>query len=522
MNHSTTRRQFVAAAGATGLLAHLSSRMTRSQAAPRQGGTLRVAMTGDPPSLDLHQSADTIILLITAHIYETLFTWNARYEPVPLLVESYESSADGRVVQLRLRPDVPFHNGEMLGAADVVASIERWGRIVGLGKSLLEATEKIAAVDRMTVELRLARPFGTFAIALARGLQSCAIYPKSVLDRSNDVRLAEYVGTGPFRFESWQPDRAVRLSRFADYASPTGDQDGYAGSRTVHLDGIEFVPARDEAARIAGLQAGSYHYLESISPDQYVTFRDDPAIVTLIPPADSWLSIVLNMRSPLLADRRVRRALQLAVDGAPVLQAAFGDGFYTLAPALMPGAPAWESNAGSQFYNQRRPDEARQLLADASYAGEPLRLMTTREVLQEYNAALVAKQQWEAIGVTVDVQVYDGATLSDRRQEAELWDGYAAWASFRPDPILRNMSCTATGWWCDNEKDRLLAALQGEAEYEERVAAWVAVQEQFYEDVARVTFGHGRRLVAHAASLHAVGPTELQPDFANAWLDEGA
>ncbi|MCC6776254.1 MAG: ABC transporter substrate-binding protein [Hyphomicrobiales bacterium] len=485
----------------------------------RRGGTLRVALSGEPPSLDTQQTTDSIVVLVTAHMYETLFTWDAAYNPVLLLAESYEISDSGLLITLRLRQHVPFHNGEEMRAADVRASIERWGTLVGLGEGLLGATEQMVEVDPYTIEFRLRRPFGTFAVALARGLQGCTIYPKSVLDRSDKTRLAEYIGTGPYRFVEWQPDRFIRLERFEQYRSPPGAWNGYAGSKAQYLDRIEFIPVRNEASRIAGLQVGDYHYLETVSPDHYPTLASDLAVAVDVLPADSWLNLVLNLSSPRLADQRVRRAIQLALDHQPIMQAAYGDGFYELSPTLMPGAPVWYSAAGVDRYNQNRPDESRQLLREAAYNGTPLRFMTTKEIQQEYNGTLVIKQQLEAAGFTVDLQIYDGATLSDRRKSPELWEAYTAGASFRPDPIMRNLTCSATGWWCDAEKDRLLTDLQATADMAARLKLWEQVQERFYEDVPRLKIGDSRRLVARSPKLRDVGATELQPEFSNAWLD---
>ena len=53
------------------------------------------------------------------------------------------------------------------------------------------------------------------------------------------------------------------------------------------------------------------------------------------------------------------------------------------------------------------------------------------------------KQHLEAVGFTVDLQVYDGATLSDRRDDESAWEMYTAWASFRPDPVMRNLTASA-------------------------------------------------------------------------------
>ena len=56
------------------------------------------------------------------------------------------------------------------------------------------------------------------------------------------------------------------------------------------------------------------------------------------------------MRSPVFGDLRVRRAVQVSLDPAAIMQAAFGEGFYELTPELVPGAPTWYSEAGSEFF----------------------------------------------------------------------------------------------------------------------------------------------------------------------------
>lgn len=488
--------------------------------APRRGGVLTVALSGEPPSLDTHQTTDSIVLLVTSHMYETLFTWDARYNPVPLLAESHTVSDDGLLITLRLRRGVPFHNGEEMRAPDVIASIQRWGRVVGLGQGMLDATDEIVEVDPYTIEFRLNRPFGTFPVALARALQGCTIYPKSVLDRSTDDDLADYIGTGPYRFVDWQPDRYIRMERFDDYAAPPGKTDGYAGHKAQYLDQIDFVPVRNEGSRIAGIREGRLHYLEIVSTDHYAALKDDPNVAVDLLPVDSWLNFVLNLRSPITSDLDIRRAIQLALDHGPIMEGAFGEGFYELTPTLVPGAPIWYSEAGAERYNQHDPEAARRLLEASSYDGTPLRLMTTQEIQQEYNGSVVVKQQLEEVGFAVDLQVYDGAALSDRRNDPELWEMYAALASFRPDPVLRNLTCSATGWWCNEEKDALLERFQSESEYDERFAIWEQVQQRFYDEVPRLKIGDSRRLLVRSPRLQGIGPTELQPEFSNAWLEE--
>ncbi len=484
-----------------------------------KGGRLRVALTGDPPNLDIIQSSDSIVVLVGGHIYETLFTWDAEYRPVPYLAESLEVSDDGLVNTITLRPDVPFHNGEILSAKDVIASVERWGAVSSLGRSLMKVLEEMVEVDPLTIEFHLSEPFGTLAMTFARQLQGCAIYPASVLANSTETDLAEFIGTGPYRFVEWNPDQHILLERFDDYAQPAGNPDGYAGAKAQHFDEIEFVPVPAEASRVAGLLAGDYHYVETLSPDHLPAMESADNITVETLPADAWINIVLNMRSPVFEDLRVRRAVQVCLDHQAIMQAAVGEGFYELTPELVPGAPVWYTEAGSEYFNVNDPEQARSLLEEAGYDGAPIRILVSQEIQQEYNATLTMAQQMEAAGFTIDLQVMDGASLSDLRNEEDTWEIYTAWASFRPDPSMRNLSCNATGWWCEEEKDQMLADMLTESDIEVRFELWEQVQQRFYEDVPRLKIGNTLRVNFHASALRDIGPTEMQPDFSNAWLE---
>jgi ABC-type transport system substrate-binding protein len=96
---------------------------------------------------------------------------------------------------------------------------------------------------------------------------------------------------------------------------------------------------------------------------------------------------------------------------------------------------------------------------------------------------------------------------------------YTASASFRPDPIMRNLTCQATGWWCNETKDELLANLQSEYDLDKRIAIWEEIQQLFYEDVPRIKIGDSRLLRVQASNLEGISATVgLQPDFSNSWL----
>ena len=107
-----------------------------------------------------------------------------------------------------------------------------------------------------------------------------------------------------------------------------------------------------------------------------------------------------------------------------------------------------------------------------------------------YNTALVAKQQMEAAGFTVDLQVLDWATLVQRRNKPELYDIFSTGFTLGADPALAtSVQCNWPGWWCQEEKERILAEMLRETDPKKRKAQIERLQAVFYEDVGRVKFG---------------------------------
>ena len=128
-----------------------------SREQPRFGGVLKVAMSAEPPSLDLHWTSTVIAGLIMWHVFETLYTFDKDWSPIPLLAEGHAVAEGGRQYTITLRRGVKFHSGKEMTAADVVASLNRWGRMAFIGKALWKSVEAVAAkgayevVDRKSV-----------------------------------------------------------------------------------------------------------------------------------------------------------------------------------------------------------------------------------------------------------------------------------------------------------------------------------------------------------------------------------
>src|ERR1700755_3243888 len=119
--------------------------------AQEKGGVINVATVGEPPTLDPMVSTADLVGIITQHIFETLYTFDANWNVTPLIADAMpEISADGRVYTIKIRQGLTFHDGSALDADDVVASLTRWTEVASRGKLTAANIDKIEKVDDTT------------------------------------------------------------------------------------------------------------------------------------------------------------------------------------------------------------------------------------------------------------------------------------------------------------------------------------------------------------------------------------
>lgn len=197
----------------------------------KTGGELRVAFPSEPPTLDTHKNTTTISTLIARNIFESLVAPDANYDVQPMLAESFEELEDGKTIKFILRKGVKFHDGQEMKATDVVASMNRWITSSGTGKSTFEGAI-FKEVDENTVHLEMLEPTATALIVLAyAGGEFPSIMPASVIEKSGDEQVEEFIGTGPFKFEEWKKDQHIHLKKYEDYSSREEPSDGLAGKK---------------------------------------------------------------------------------------------------------------------------------------------------------------------------------------------------------------------------------------------------------------------------------------------------
>src|SRR5712691_6680451 len=126
-----------------------------SREQPRFGGVLKVAMIGEPPSLDPHWTNAGITTQIMGHVFETLYTFDKDWSPIPHLAGGHTVTNGGRGYTITLRKGVRFHTGKEMTAADVMASLNRWSRLAVVGKALWKSVEAVDAKGPYEVVIHL-------------------------------------------------------------------------------------------------------------------------------------------------------------------------------------------------------------------------------------------------------------------------------------------------------------------------------------------------------------------------------
>ena len=492
-----------AAIGAGAAAAGLIGRTPATWAATRQsaedgvpGGTLRVGIIGEPPTLDQHQTTVAVVMDVTYPMYETLFTYDADYQPVPELVDTHTMSEDGLTHTMTLREGVKFHNGETMTAADVHASVMRWAEISGVGQQLFGVVDEFVEVDDLTVEFRLSEPYGSLLIALSHNSQACIIHPKSVVDTvgTNPFPDDSYViGTGPYMLSERQADAYIRLDRFEDYTGRDEPTNGYAGAKHAWVDTIEFLPVPDQAARVAGLQAGDYEIALEVSNDQYELLSGAPGIVAEIRQPSFVDVFYLNWRSEIMGNLAMREAFRAALNHEEILTASRGSSdFFRLDPGWVMQELPWHTTAGEELYNVNDPELAKQKLEEGGYDGTPLRFLSTQEYPYFYSASVIAQQQLEAVGFVIDLQVTDWATVVERRSQEDEWEVFVTYQGKAVDPGLLDMvgqMGVYPGWWDSEESLAIGAELLSESDFDTRYALWEQLQSNIYTEIPAVKIG---------------------------------
>lgn len=458
--------------------------------------------TYDPRSLDPARSTDVPTGRAVSYVFDglTRFTPDARLEPD--LAERWTLTPDGRTYTFHLRPGVRFQDGTPLTAAAVVHSFTRALDPATLGgrvEPLLPIHGAAAFADgkARTVAGLLARDDSTVVITLDQPL---AIFPKllampvaSILpvDAPADVS-AHPVGTGPWKLVEWKHDDYLLFARNDDY---------WGGPPLA--DSLKARIIAEPSTAVAEFEAGNVDVV-ALPPDEVEAWEADSSRRRLLVDAPSLQLVYLAInttRGP-LTDRRVRRAINLAIDTRTILQQIVHGQGRLAAGVIAPSLGGADSTRRPYPY---APDSARALLAAAGHPqGIDVELWTgTTPIMVRVAEAIQA--YLGAVGIRAKLVQRDAASAraAARKGETDLFlkDWYADYPDAQNflEPLLGGSNTGAGGnvsFYRNRRFDQLLDAARREPREAERDVLYREADSLAYADAPMVTLYFYDRLYA--------------------------
>ena len=385
-------------------------------AANRAAGVLTVAQTADVDVIDPHRATAFHTQYVLEQIYGTLVEFDSKLDIAPGLASDWTFSKDLKTLKLKLRNDVHFHNGQQFTSNDVRASLVRilQPKTGAVGRSNLLLIHRIKTPDKYTVVLVLRQPNDAILAALATLYASML----SASDIASGAFLKKPNGTGPFRFSSWTTGQSFNLVRNASY---------WGGKPP--LAGVDFRVVPDETSIVAALQTGNVQLGVVTDP---VVARQIHGLNVLRTPSLSYHALMLNDRRPPLNDKRVRLAIQAAVDRNQVLaSAALGEGI-VVGPIT---SPAYRSLPNDRPYPKPNIAAAKNLLAQAGHSGGITlkTIVATGLYSTAVNEAQSLQAQLKQAGINLDLQVQEASTYV-KSWLADDFDAAVALNGSSPDP----------------------------------------------------------------------------------------
>ena len=288
-----------------------SEQPQQSASEPQDGGTLTIGLSQVPKNLDPVKYTGTYESNVMRSVFDTV---------VACLAESWVISDDMMEYTFTLRDDVYFHNGRQMTAEDVKYSLERSEKESAMQR--LADLDHAEVIDDTTVKLVLKAPNAAFLARLTDA--GNGIVPQEEIEALGDKFGQQPVGTGAFKFESWE-NNIITLAKNDQYFL-----------ETPHLDKVEFKFINDLTQMGNALTANDISVAHEIADVDLQKFKADDTVQVLTSPGMNVYMLEMNVVSGPTANAKVREAITYAIDVDAAVKNIFPNGGATRAYVPLP------------------------------------------------------------------------------------------------------------------------------------------------------------------------------------------
>ncbi|SDO44104.1 peptide/nickel transport system substrate-binding protein [Microbacterium sp. ru370.1] len=499
--------------------------------------------SGDPSSLDPAFASDGESFRISRQIFEGLVGVEpGTADPAPMLAESWTQSDDGLSYTFELKQGVTFHDGSEFDADAVCFNFDRqnnftgiaqseslsyyWGKIMrgyaDTGTSIYGGCEATSASE---VTITLTEPFAGFIPALS--LPAFAIQSPTALEEyqadnvggtSEAPTLSEYAqahptGTGPFKFDSWEPGAEATVSAY----------DGYWGEQG-QVQQVIFRVIGDTTARRQALESGSIDGYDLVAPADLGALESAGYMLTNRDPFNI-LYLGMNQADPALSDIRVRQAIAQSIDKQQLVSQVLPEGT-TVASQFMPDSVIGFNSGVTTF--DYDPEAAKALLAEAGYTdANPLTITfnypvnISRPYMPNPEQIFTNLQsQLQAVGIVVNPVSNEWGEYLDLIQGgSEHGIHLLGWTGDYNDPdnfVGTFFGGKSNEWGFDNaELFSALTSARGLATESEQDPAYQAVNEQIATFLPGVPLANPVPTLAFAPRVKSYPASPVQDEVYN-------
>jgi peptide/nickel transport system substrate-binding protein len=479
-------------------LAFLASALLTSLVGAAQAQTtLRIGIAEDPDILDPSIGRTYVGRIVFSAFCDKLFDIDEKLNIVPQLALSYENSADGKEMTIKLRPDVKFHDGEPLDAEAAKFSIERHMTLpTSFRKSELASVDHVEVVDPLTIKLVLKTPYSPL-IAQLTDRSGMMVSPKAAKEAGDKFGLHP-VCAGPYKFvERVQQDRMV-FEKFADYWNKDN----------VHIDRVVFLPIVDATVRLANLKSGGLDLIERVLATDIKDVRADPKLLLSTAPELGYLGLTVNIgndkaKGPLSQSAKVRQALDLSIDREALNQVVFNGEFTPGNQWVSPTHPYYQK---AFPVHGRDVAKAKALLKEAGVTlPVTVDYMIPKGAENEAVAQVIQSMAAEA-GFDIKIRAVEFATTFKQAQAGEFQIFQINWSG-RIDPdgnsyiFTRSKAPQNDGGYANPDADKLMEDGRATANVVERKAIYEKLTKILLDDLPIIYIYHRTLLIAHTTKL---------------------
>ncbi|MDJ0391603.1 ABC transporter substrate-binding protein [Roseomonas sp. E05] len=496
----------------TGLAMGAGTALGAPHAARAQGAarTLRFVPQADAAILDPTITTGLVNRNHGFMIFDTLYGIDEQGSTQPQMVEGHSIEQDGRLVTMRLREGLRFHDGEPVRGRDVVASLRRWAHRDAFGSSLMAVVDELSAPDDRTVRWRLKSAFPMLPEALGKvGSIVAFIMPERLASADDPVPpVKALVGSGPFRFRADQHVSGSRLvyEKFDGYVPrPAGATSLLAGPKVAWFDRVEWQVMPDASTAAGALQQGEIDWWEQPIYDLLPMLKRNRDLnVEVLDPYGAIAVLRFNHIQPPFDNPAIRRAILGAVKQSDYMIAVAGEdkslwkdgiGFFA------PGGAMANAEGMAALNGSRSIAESKKALQEAGYKGERVVLMAPSDFPSIKAMSEVTADLFRRLDINIDYQLMDWGSMLTRMANRNAPDkgGYSLFCTYsagvthlNPSAhnFLRGSGDKATfGWASSPELEALRDAWFTAPDAAAQRAIGIKAQRQAFIDVPYVPLG---------------------------------